>query len=343
MNTRPLVVITDHLNEAGVERAILDPVADVRLLKTNDESVVAQQAADADALLVFHNIRLGQQTLAALSRCRGLVRCGVGYDNVDLEAAGAHGIVVCNVPDYGTEEVADHALMLLLAIGRRLLPTSSAIRAGNWDVSAVHGAPRLRGRTLGIVGCGRIGSALALRARALGMRVVIHDPYQPDGIEKALGVERCHRLDDLLPRCEFVSLHCPLTKETRHLLNARTLALLPRGAYVINTARGPCVDLVALADALDAGHVQAAALDVVEREPLDDERIRQHPRVVLTPHVAFYSVEGFNEMRSKGAEEARRLLLGEPVRNAVNRHCLVKPRAVLSPSGPGRITPLGVS
>jgi len=326
MTTRPLVVITDHLAEAGVERAVLDPVADVRLLQTSDETVVARQAADADALLVFHDIRLGEGALAALPRCRGVVRCGVGYDNIDIEAAGARGIVVCNVPDYGTEEVADHALMLLLAVARRLLPADAAIRAGSWDVTHAFGAPRLRGRTLGLIGCGRIGSAMALRARALGMRVVIYDPYQPDGIEKALGVERCHRLADLLPRCEFVSLHCPLTAETRHLLNARTLALLPRGAYLINTARGPCIDLAALADALDAGHVQAAGLDVVEREPLDDERIRRHPRVVLTPHVAFYSVEGFNEMRTKGAEEVRRILCGEPVRNAVNRHCLVEAR-----------------
>jgi hypothetical protein len=166
------------------------------------------------------------------------------------------------------------------------------------------------------------------------MRVVIYDPYQPDGIEKALGVERCGRLDDLLRRSEFLSLHCPLTAETRHLVNARTLALLPRGAYVVNTARGPCVDLGALADALDSGQVRAAGLDVVEREPLDDERIRRHPGVVLTPHAAFYSVEGFDEMRTKGAEEARRLVLGEPVRNPVNCHCLIDPRAVLPPPNP---------
>jgi len=334
MNTRPLVVVTDHLAEIGVERDILDTAAEVRLVQTDDERDVARVAAEADALLVFHTIKLGERTIAALGRCRGIVRAGVGYDNIDLHAAGQRGIVVCNVPDYGTEEVADHALMLFLALARRLVPSHLALRAGKWDLATAFGAPRLRGRTLGIVGCGRIGTAMALRAKALGMHVVFYDPYKPDGIDKALGIERVYRLDDLLPRAEFLSLHCPLTRETHHLLNAATLAQLPAGAYVINTARGPCVDVPALCDALDAGHIGHAALDVVEREPLDDERLRAHPRVLLTPHTAFYSVEGFREMRSKGAEEARRLVLGEPVRNPVNLHCLKNPRAVLPPSLP---------
>jgi D-3-phosphoglycerate dehydrogenase len=331
MSARPLVVITDHLAEAGVERGVLDPVADVRLLQTDDEEEVRRSATDADALLAFHAIKLTARSLSALPRCRGVVRCGVGFDNIDLRAAGERGILVCNVPDYGTEEVADHALAMLLALARRLLPCAAAIRAGKWDVTAVYGAPRLRGRTLGVVGCGRIGTALALRAKALGLDVVIYDPYQPPGLEKALGVRRAYRLDRLLAQAQFVSLHCPLTPETYHLLDAAALAKLPAGAYVINTARGPCVDGAALLEALDAGHVSAAALDVVEREPLDDERLRRHPRILLTPHAAFYSVEGFVEMRTKGAEEVRRLLSGEPVLNPVNRHCLVNPRAALPP------------
>jgi phosphoglycerate dehydrogenase-like enzyme len=330
MSSRPLVVVTDHLAEMGVEKPVLHDVADVRLLQTSDEGDVARRGADADVLLVYHDIRVTTRSLAALPRLKAVVRCGVGFDNVDVEAAGKRGVVVCNVPDYGTEEVADHALMLLLACARRLLPAERAIRAGGWDLTAVFGAPRLRGRTLGVVGCGRIGTAMVMRAKALGMRVVFHDPYVPDGIEKALAVERAWSLQELLPRAEFLSLHCPLTRETFHLLNRDTLSRLPRGAYVINTARGPCVDLVALHEALESGQVAYAGLDVVEREPLDDERIRAHPRVVLTPHSAFYSVEGFAEMRTKGAREARRVVLGEPVRNPVNLHCLVEPRAAIN-------------
>ncbi len=331
MSNRPLVVITDILPDMDLERAILEPVADVKLFQLDDEADLARLAADADVLLVYHTIKLGERSLSALPRCRGLIRCGVGYDNVDVEAAGRCGIVICNVPDYGTEEVADHTLMLLLALARRLVPSTSSIQAGGWDVTTAFGAPRLRGRTLAIVGCGRIGTAVALRARAFGMRVVFYDPYKPDGLEKSLGIERVHRLEDLWPQAEFLTLHCPLTAETRHVVNADSLARLPAGAYVLNTARGPCIDLPALRAALDSGRVAWAGLDVVEREPLDDEALRRHPRVVLTPHTAFYSVEGFREMRTKGAQEARRIVVGEPVRNPVNLHCLRNARAVLPP------------
>jgi phosphoglycerate dehydrogenase-like enzyme len=322
MPQRYQVIVTDALADLGPERKILDDVADVTLLQTNDEADVARRGSEADVLLVYHTIKLTERTIATLARCRGIIRCGVGYDNVDIEAAGKRGIVVCNVPDYGTEEVADHALMLLLAIARRFLPAQASVREGNWNYQIALGTPRLRGRTLGVIGCGRIGTAMVLRAKAIGMRVVFFDPFKPDGVEKALGVERCHRLEDLLKQAEFVSVHCPLTADTRHILNARTLSLLPRGAYVINTARGPCVDANGLLQALESGQVAYAALDVVESEPLHDERLRNHPRLVLTPHTAFYSVEGYQEMRSKGTEEARRILMGEAVRNPVNLQML---------------------
>jgi C-terminal binding protein len=330
MTQRYQVIVTDALAEVGPERKILDDIADVMLLKTNDEADVARLGSEADVLLVYHTIKLTERSISTLHKCRAIIRCGVGYDNVDIAAAGSRGIVVCNVPDYGTEEVADHALLLLLAMARRLLPADKSVREGNWNYQVALGTPRLRGRTLGVIGCGRIGTAMVLRAKAIGLRVVIFDPLKPDGLEKSLGVERCHRLEDLLKQAEFVSLHCPLTADTRHLLNAKTFALLPKGAYVINTARGPCVDPNGLLEALESGQVAYAALDVVETEPLNDERIRKHPRIVLTPHTAFYSVEGYQEMRSKGTEEGRRILLGEAARNPVNLHVLTNPRCVLS-------------
>jgi C-terminal binding protein len=326
MTQRYQVCITDYLTEAGPEKQILDDIAYVTLLQTIDETEVVRRGSDADVLLIYHDMKMTERSISVLHKCRGIIRCGVGYDNVHLESAGKHGIVVCNVPDYGTEEVADHALMMLIAIARRFLIAEKAVRAGGWDPQVVFGTPRLRGRTVGIIGCGRIGTAMVIRARAIGMRVVIYDPYKPDGLEKSLGVERCHRLEDLLKQSEFVSLHCPLTPETRHILNAKNLALLPKGAYVINTARGPCIDANGLLEALESGAVAYAALDVVEAEPLKDERLRQHPRIVLTPHSAFYSVEGFQEMRTKGAAEARRILTGEAVRNPVNLHVLKNPR-----------------
>jgi len=330
MVQRYQVVVTDALAEVGQERKNLDDIADISILQTNDETDVAANASNADVLLVYHTIKLTERSIAALAKCRGIVRCGVGFDNIDCAAAGRHGIVVCNVPDYGTEEVADHALMMLIAIARRFLIVDNTIRRGIWDPQIAFGTPRLRGRTLALLGCGRIGSAMALRAKVLGMHVVIYDPYKPDGLEKSLGVERCYRLEDLLEQAEFVSVHCPLTPETHHILNAKSLALLPRGAYVINTARGPCVHADGLLEALEAGHVAYAALDVFEAEPLSDERIRKHPRIALTSHTAFYSVEGYQEMRSKGAQEARRILLGEKVRNPVNLSMLKNARCLVS-------------
>jgi C-terminal binding protein len=330
MSERAHVFVTDTLPEVGPERKILEDLAEVTLLQTYDETDVAKHGPDADVLLVYHTIKLTERSIATLAKCKGIIRCGVGYDNVDIEAAGKRGIVVCNVPDYGTEEVADHALLMLLAIARRLLPAHQSVRDGKWDFSVAIETPRLRGRTLGVIGCGRIGTAMVLRAKALGMRVVFYDPIKPDGLEKALGVERCHRLDDLLKQAEFVSVHCPLTPQTKHILNAKTLALCPKGVYVINTARGPCVDPTGLLHALDSGQVAYAALDVVEGEPNIPEAIRQHPRIVLTPHTAFYSIEGYQEMRSKGAEEARRILTGEAVRNTVNLHVLKEARCRVS-------------
>jgi phosphoglycerate dehydrogenase-like enzyme len=314
------VVVADFLEEPEFEAPILQDVARLVLAKATDEAGLAPFAPEADAFLLFHDIsRMGEATFARAPRCKGVVRAGVGYNNVDLDAATRRGIVVCNVPDYGTEEVADHAIMFLLAVARRLIPSHNAIRAGSWHYSTAVGTPRLRGKTFGVIGCGRIGSAAALRAKALGLDVVFYDPLVRHGTDKALGIRRAHALDDLLAQSHFVSLHCYLDATTRHMINARALARMRPGAVLINTARGPVVDQSALVDALDSGHLSGAALDVVEREPLDDERLRFHPKVILTPHSAFYSVEGFAELRTKSAEEVRRILLGEPPWNPVNR------------------------
>src|SRR5262249_8971426 len=207
--------------------------------------------------------------------------------------------------------------LLLLALARKLIPSHSAIRAGEWDYRTAIGTPRLRGKTLGLVGCGRIGSATPLRAKAFGLDVVFYDPPLPQGVDKALRNRRCHRLEDLLEQSHFVSLHCYLDDTTHHLINAGALARMRPGAFLINTARGPVVDQLALLEELDSGRLGGAGLDVVEREPLDDDRLRSHPSIIFTPHSAFYSVEGFVELRTKAAEEVRRVLLGEAPRNAV--------------------------
>jgi C-terminal binding protein len=313
------VLIADFLDETSIESAVLADIARIVMARATDEVELGDHLSDADAILLFHDISiLGEYSFSRAPRCRCVVRAGVGYNNIDVAAATRHGVLVCNVPDYGTEEVADHAIMFLLALARRLVKSHTAIREGTWDFRTALGTPRLRGKTFGVIGCGRIGTAAALRAKALGLDVVFFDPYLRQGMDKALGIRRVYRLEELLEQSHFVSLHCYLDHTNRHMINKHSLSLFRPGAVLINTARGALVDEEALLGALDSGRVSGAGLDVVEREPLDNDRLRAHPNVLLTPHTAFYSVEGYTELRTKTAEEARRVLLGDPPRNPVN-------------------------
>ena len=314
------VVVADFLDETSVESPVLSEIADLVLCRAMREEELAEHLPGADAIMLFHDIpHLGEASLARAPRCKCVVRAGVGYNNIDLDAATRHGVIVCNVPDYGTEEVADHAIMFLLALARRLVPCHEAIKAGTWHYQTAIGTPRLRGKTLGLIGCGRIGTATAVRAKALGLDVVFYDPHLRQGMDKALGIRRVYALEELLDQSDFVSLHCYLDASTYHIINSETIARMRPGAILINTARGPCVDEAALLDALDTGRIASAGLDVVESEPLKDARLRDHPRILFTPHSAFYSVEGFVELRTKTAEEVRRILLGEKPRNQVNQ------------------------
>ncbi len=323
------VLVCDFLDECEVEKPILDGLAEITLAKGWTESDIADFVPTADAFILYHDIpKVSEITFSRADRLKGIVRAGVGYNNVDLDAAGARGIVVCNVPDYGTEEVADHAMTMLLALVRQLRQGDEAIRRGVWDFRTVIETPRLRGMTLGLIGCGRIGTATALRAKAFGLDVLFYDPLSPPGYDKALGIRRADRLEDLLEQSPLVSLHCYLDDTTKHLINTKTLAMMPKGSILVNTARGGVVDGNAVVEALDSGHLLGAGLDVLEREPLDDDRLRHHPRVLLSPHSAFYSREGFVELRRKTAEEVRRLLTGQPLRCPVNASRLVNFRGL---------------
>ena len=325
-----LVLVADFLEETRIESPILNDVARITNVLAQHESGLAPYLADAQALLLFHDIaRLSDETFAKAPRLKVVVRAGVGYNNVDLEAAAARGIGVCNVPDYGSEEVADHAMLLMLAVARHLIPQSDGMRRGEWDYRVGLATPRLRGKVFGVIGCGRIGTAAALRAKAFGMDVVFYDPNLPPGVDKALGIRREFELEPLLRQADVVSLHCYLDAGSRHLMNARTIALMKPTAILVNTSRGPVIEQAALIDALESGHLLGAGIDVFETEPLAEARLRNHPRVVLTPHSAFYSIEGFDEMRTKAAEEVRRVLLGQRPRNLVNRAWIQAPRLTI--------------
>ncbi len=319
---------------AAIESEILKGVADVICLDMGPNDDPPPILAEADAAFCHHQPHLNRRAFSIMKKCRAVVRVGVGYDTVDLRAAGEAGIRICNVPDYGTYEVADHAMGLLLAVARKINALSDGLRQGpqNWDWALCRPVGRLWGRTLGIVGFGRIGMALAQRARAFGLRIVFYDPYVPDGRDKALGVERAETLEALMPQCDFLSLHCPLTPETRHILSRERIALLKPGAMVINTARGPCCDTVALLEALRDGRIAGAGLDVLEVEPPATQdifrafaaRAPETANLVLTPHSAFFSEEGEDELRRKCAMEIRRVLTGEGARNCVNEEFLAR-------------------
>jgi phosphoglycerate dehydrogenase-like enzyme len=303
---------------ATVERGVLDGTADVRTLELDFNDPLPAEALGADVLLLWHNIPVNAAVIARLKNCRALIRNGTGYDSVDTAAAAARGIPVCNVPDYGTEEVADHALALTLALGRQLFPLDAEAKRLGWQIRVAARLHRLRGRQFGIIGLGRIGTATALRAKAFGFRVVFHDPYLAAGAHKALGIERAATLDDLLRGSDVVSVHCPLTAETRGLIGARELALMKPEALLVNTARGDIVQKEPLFVALRGGRLAGAGLDVVENEPLRSAAEAATPNLIVTCHAAFCSPEGMVEMRTTSARIARAALRGEPVWNRVN-------------------------
>ena len=331
MSSRFKVVITDFVGEPlDVERRILGDLADITALNARHEDELAGRIEDADAVMVYHFLKISEFTLARLRNCKVIIRCGAGFDNVDGAACRARGIPLCNVPDYGSEEVADSALGMALSLMRGIHFLNSRLRRGHgaWTYEQFKPVHRLRGRVFGIVGVGRIGTAAALRAKAFGFDVVFHDPLAPDGREKALGVRRVESLGELLAQSDVVSLHCPLTPETHHLMNRDTIAQMRPGAFLVNTARGGAVEPLAVLDALARGHLGGAGLDVLEQEPPAEDhpllvawRYPQHPahdRLILNPHAAFYCEEGLNDMRVKGSENVRRVLLGRTPRNVVN-------------------------
>ena len=283
---------------------------ELRMARSPSADDILSVARDADAVLVTY-AKLPGALLKELKRCKVIGRFGLGVDNIDLASAAALGITVTYVPDYCRREVSDHAMALLLALARKVTFSNTLVQSGRWEVPPIVPLRRLEGQVLGLIGFGHIPRALAPKAKAFGLKAIAHDPLVADDLLRSFDVDAAS-LDELLCRSDFISLHAPLSPATRGLIDAAAFARMKRGAFLINTARGPLVDEAALVAALDGGRLGGAALDVVATEPLArDSPLIGRDNVILTPHTAFYSIEALEELQTKCAADVASVLCGE--------------------------------
>ena len=320
-----VVAVTDSVFPSlEPERRVLDPLGvELRPGQCRSEEEIIALAREADAVLNCY-AKMTARVIQELRRCRIIARYGIGVDNVDLVATSRAGILVTNVPDYCVDEVSDHAVALLLALARQIVMADRGVKGGSWDVAVHAGIRRLRGQAAGLLGFGKIARSLALKVRALGMRVLACDPYLAPAVVARDGAEPVD-LDMLLAEADVVSIHVPLSPETRGLIGARELARMKPTGFLINTSRGGIVDEKALAAALEAGRLAGAAVDVLSEEPPPpDHPLRRAPNVLLTPHLAFYSRESVVELQTKAAEEVARALRREPPRSPVSVDVLAR-------------------
>jgi D-3-phosphoglycerate dehydrogenase len=313
MSTYKVVVSDQVFPSVDVERGLLAEIdAELTVASGGIEEVLAT-AEDADAILNTY-LPWDATSIGRLKKCRIIARYGIGIDNVDLAAASDRGIVVTNVPDYSVEEVATHALALILASVRRLSFANESLREGGWSIDRFRPIRRLSTLTVGLVGFGRIGRRIAAPLEALGATIVTYDPYLTPTAE----IQPLSSLDELLATSDVVSLHLPLTPETRGLIDDEAIAKMKPGAILINTSRGPLVQLDAVTSALRGGRLGGAGLDVFDTEPLDPSRIEDVPNLIVTPHMAYYSEEALAESQRKAATQVIKVLTGEKPDYQVN-------------------------
>ncbi|RKY04251.1 C-terminal binding protein [Candidatus Poribacteria bacterium] len=330
-----VVVLPCDYDDLDVEREILEPLgAEVVRVESFDKEEIAEAARDADALLVQHTY-IDEELLSKLRKCKVAVRYGTGYDNFDLDAMTRHGVYAAYVPDYCTDEVAAHALALLLALERKIVRYNDRVREGVWSSLDERPIFDLRERTLGIIGLGRIGGALASKAKGIYGGIIACDPYIPEGRFAELGVERVD-MDELFERSDAVSVHVPLFRKptgiyrpTYHLIGERELRRMKPTSYIVNTSRGGVIDTEALVKALREGWIAGAALDVIEGEPprgrastdlhLKLGDLLREGKLILTPHAGYLSERALREVRRRAAEEVARVLKGGRPLNCLNQ------------------------
>lgn len=332
MPTYRVLIPDAHLNDQEVEKSVSGDKLEYAVYRERDASAIPDEEwRNCDAIQIWHKMKLTADVIAKLDRCKMIVRVGVGYDNVDTVACARKGIPVSNVPNYGTTEVADHALALLLYLVRGVGTYERQLRADPVKGFLAEGAPvvrRIRGATFGAIGLGRIGTAVARRAQGFDMKVIYYDPYVSEGHELGLGIERVKSAEELYARADIVSLHTPLSPETMNYISTEQLAQMKKGSILLNIARGGLVNIDAVYEALKSGHLDAAGLDVLPVEPPHPD----HPliaawrnnepwiagRFALTPHAAFFSEAGYIDTRVFSTEIVLDFLFRNHLRNNVN-------------------------
>jgi D-3-phosphoglycerate dehydrogenase / 2-oxoglutarate reductase len=328
---RPLVVITDFdFGNVSVEREILEAAgAEVVALQAKREEDLLDLAPHCAAMMNQY-AKIGRDTITRMQKCEVIARYGVGVDIVDVGTATDKGILVTNVQNYCTEEVADHAIALWLTLARKLPDYDRATHAGVWQWQSGQPVYRLRGRTMGVVSLGKIGQAIVARAQAFGVEVIAYDPFLPAEVAAKLGVELVSKAD-LLARSDYILMQAPMTPETHHFLSDAEFAAMKPGAILVNTGRGPTVDNAALFRALSEGHLAAAGLDDPEEEPAkranwtpDDNPLFTLPNVLVTPHAAYYSEESIRAARVTAATQVAKVLTGQKPDYTVNADALAK-------------------
>src|SRR5437879_419558 len=316
--TSPKVLVADAISQRGVDELARDGGLDVLVQTKLSPAKLIEIIPEFAALIVRSETKVTGEILNAAKELRVVGRAGVGVDNVDVETATRRGVLVLNAPGGNTVSTAEHTFSLLLCVARKIPQADASLRGKKWSRKDFEGV-ELYNKTLGVIGMGRIGSELSRRAIAFGMRVIAYDPYLSAARARSLQVELVEELDDLLANADFISLHPPLTNETRHLLDATRISKTKRGVRIINCARGGLIDETALAAALQDRHVAAAALDVFEIEPLPDESpLRVAPNLILTPHLGASTAEAQESVGIEIAQSIRAALLEGTIRNAVN-------------------------
>ncbi len=312
------VLVSDSIHEAGIE--LLRKHAEVEVATSLSEDELVERVADADALIVRSATKVTRRVIEAGKRLVVIGRAGVGVDNIDLKAATERGIVVVNAPDASSITVAEHTFGLMLALARRIPQANASLKAKKWEKKRFLGV-ELRGKTLGILGLGRIGSEVVRKAKAFGMRCIAYDPYISEKLARELGVEVVE-LGELLERSDFITIHAPLTESTRRMIDDSAFARMKKGAYIINCARGGIIDEDALYRALTSGKIAGAALDVFEKEPPFDSPLLELENCIVTPHLGASTEEAQRYASLITCEEVLKVLRGEPPKNAVNMPAL---------------------